>query len=118
MSQKYTCPGILTSAKTGDHFYFFFLMIRRPPRSTLFPYTTLFRSHVGPEERQALPLYLDFQEPWRSGGSDGGTSALATDRAADRAAARARGSGQLLALLRRERKMHFLRHHPSGAGHG
>src|SRR2546430_12539690 len=26
--------------------YFFFLMIRRPPRSTLFPYTTLFRSHV------------------------------------------------------------------------
>src|SRR5256885_12113635 len=27
-------------------FFFFFLMIRRPPRSTLFPYTTLFRSHV------------------------------------------------------------------------
>src|SRR2546422_6456366 len=27
--------------------YFFFLMIRRPPRSTLFPYTTLFRSPVG-----------------------------------------------------------------------
>src|SRR3712207_8435097 len=26
---------------------FFFLMIRRPPRSTLFPYTTLFRSAVG-----------------------------------------------------------------------
>src|SRR6266511_6407601 len=26
-------------------FLFFFLMIRRPPRSTLFPYTTLFRSH-------------------------------------------------------------------------
>src|SRR4029434_11360902 len=27
------------------HSLFFFLMIRRPPRSTLFPYTTLFRSH-------------------------------------------------------------------------
>src|SRR5207249_10716409 len=26
---------------------FFFLMLRRPPRSTLFPYTTLFRSHCG-----------------------------------------------------------------------
>src|SRR5207249_10390177 len=26
------------------HFTFFFLMVRRPPRSTLFPYTTLFRS--------------------------------------------------------------------------
>ena len=29
---------------------FFFLMIRRPPRSTLFPYTTLFRSNYGGEE--------------------------------------------------------------------
>src|ERR1022692_2564971 len=30
-------------------FFFFFLMIRRPPRSTLFPYTTLFRSeHASP----------------------------------------------------------------------
>src|SRR2546429_9643078 len=28
-------------------FLFFFLMIRRPPRSTLFPYTTLFRSRRG-----------------------------------------------------------------------
>src|SRR2546427_2349712 len=27
--------------------FFFFLMIRRPPRSTLFPYTTLFRSRLG-----------------------------------------------------------------------
>src|SRR2546425_9619105 len=31
--------------------FFFFLMIRRPPRSTLFPYTTLFRSQV-PREPQ------------------------------------------------------------------
>src|SRR6266513_2708778 len=29
-------------------FFFFFLMIRRPPRSTLFPYTTLFRSPPPP----------------------------------------------------------------------
>src|SRR2546427_12488678 len=29
---------------TNSHILFFFLMIRRPPRSTLFPYTTLFRS--------------------------------------------------------------------------
>src|SRR3989442_3060705 len=28
------------------YLFFFFLMIRRPPRSTLFPYTTLFRSQV------------------------------------------------------------------------
>src|SRR5256885_3193689 len=31
--------------------YFFFLMIRRPPRSTLFPYTTLFRSPAFFEEK-------------------------------------------------------------------
>src|SRR5437762_5995228 len=30
-----------------NFFIFFFLMIRRPPRSTLFPYTTLFRSEEG-----------------------------------------------------------------------
>src|SRR3712207_7331683 len=39
---------------------FFFLMIRRPPRSTLFPYTTLFRSQNGlssrPETQVALLL--------------------------------------------------------------
>src|SRR2546427_9474225 len=29
---------------SSSYFLFFFLMIRRPPRSTLFPYTTLFRS--------------------------------------------------------------------------
>src|SRR5256885_9192153 len=33
---------------------FFFLMIRRPPRSTLFPYTTLFRSHHRAQRLLAL----------------------------------------------------------------
>src|SRR3712207_8472674 len=42
--------------------HFFFLMIRRPPRSTLFPYTTLFRSDwrsSGPGQRSPLPLCSD-----------------------------------------------------------
>src|SRR2546423_14954993 len=34
---------------------FFFLMIRRPPRSTLFPYTTLFRSHNLRARRSSCP---------------------------------------------------------------
>src|SRR6266487_5861883 len=34
---------------------FFFLMIRRPPRSTLFPYTTLFRSRPDSPHRPARP---------------------------------------------------------------
>src|SRR5436305_10005432 len=38
-------------------FLFFFLLIRRPPRSTLFPYTTLFRSQV--EFRPRLDLQDD-----------------------------------------------------------
>src|SRR5258708_40313567 len=33
-----------------DPHFFFFLMIRRPPRSTLFPYTTLFRSFLSTDE--------------------------------------------------------------------
>src|SRR6266496_5629297 len=36
-------------------FFFFFLMIRRPPRSTLFPYTTLFRSGRRPRRRSRTP---------------------------------------------------------------
>src|SRR5215475_13839421 len=37
----------------ADGAVFFFLMIRRPPRSTLFPYTTLFRSPADGPEREA-----------------------------------------------------------------
>src|SRR5258708_38991148 len=40
--------------------FFFFLMIRRPPRSTLFPYTTLFRSAILAEFPSALPLIQEY----------------------------------------------------------
>src|SRR3712207_7536013 len=36
----------MTLTGYGRHAVLFFLMIRRPPRSTLFPYTTLFRSSI------------------------------------------------------------------------
>src|SRR5256885_6909459 len=39
-----------------DYLIFFFLMIRRPPRSTLFPYTTLFRSLLLPAFGYAIAL--------------------------------------------------------------
>src|SRR5206468_10645131 len=45
-------------------FFFFFLMIRRPPRSTLFPYTTLFRSllpYIAVWMAWGLALHLLFQ---------------------------------------------------------
>src|SRR6266853_6052742 len=40
------------------YYFFFFLMIRRPPRSTLFPYTTLFRSG-GDRRRRPRASFLD-----------------------------------------------------------
>src|SRR2546427_8494133 len=48
-------------SSTSPLFFFFFLMIRRPPRSTLFPYTTLFRSlRLRPDLRRgSLRLLLD-----------------------------------------------------------
>src|SRR3712207_7633147 len=39
-----TRSDVLVAIHDAHPIYFFFLMIRRPPRSTLFPYTTLFRS--------------------------------------------------------------------------
>src|SRR3989442_11052953 len=39
------CPICCETSATLPCWPFFFLMIRRPPRSTLFPYTTLFRSY-------------------------------------------------------------------------
>src|SRR5947209_20240834 len=63
--------SILTPC-TFHLFFFFFLMIRRPPRSTLFPYTTLFRSEgetvafVGPigcGKTTIMNLILRFLDP-------------------------------------------------------
>src|SRR3712207_7423990 len=48
--------------------FFFFLMIRRPPRSTLFPYTTLFRSQ-GCLYSRGLELSTEFKEARNQVGS-------------------------------------------------
>src|SRR5256885_11688172 len=49
-------------------FFFFFLMIRRPPRSTLFPYTTLFRSRASAPCSRSRPrcrdLYSRSRRTW------------------------------------------------------
>src|SRR4051812_49773360 len=79
-------------------FFFFFLMIRRPPRSTLFPYTTLFRSidlarkldwnysfvterDVFPEVTSGRPWlpqseWRDWDEPYKTSRSEEHTSEL------------------------------------------
>src|SRR5256885_12681472 len=56
--------------------FFFFLMIRRPPRSTLFPYTTLFRSDqltADWQPREFEPGPTVFAEWAIDGGIDGNT---------------------------------------------
>src|SRR5258708_29890169 len=45
-------------------FFFFFLMIRRPPRSTLFPYTTLFRSRHVQYYYRSLALVCTTPQNW------------------------------------------------------
>src|SRR5258705_5509335 len=52
-------------------FFFFFLMIRRPPRSTLFPYTTLFRSVDALEDHRELEMAESRQEKETGPSSDG-----------------------------------------------
>src|SRR6266702_7802077 len=54
-------------------FFFFFLMIRRPPRSTLFPYTTLFRSPCPGSAASGRP---DRRNAARAGRSEEHTSEL------------------------------------------
>src|SRR5262249_37243936 len=57
-SQPRVIPAaVISPSSHPSHLYhlsFFFLMIRRPPRSTLFPYTTLFRSPPSPTKSSNL----------------------------------------------------------------
>src|SRR5947208_8243620 len=62
-------------------YFFFFLMIRRPPRSTLFPYTTLFRSCLRSLTRVAhrneqCSLIYESRQCWLSMRSEEHTSEL------------------------------------------
>src|SRR2546422_10383893 len=93
-SSSVFCPSSWTSV-----FFFFFLMIRRPPRSTLFPYTTLFRSV--PRDGADARLRLDPALLLGRGDSAPGrrTALVRALRAADHAGVRAH---RVLALRRLE----------------
>src|SRR2546427_10376361 len=89
-------------------FVFFFLMIRRPPRSTLFPYTTLFRSAA------------DVKVPALLGGDDAHVLALrlgALARAArDRHLHLVRRADAAVAVLERDRHRHRVLHAVAAPG--
>src|SRR2546430_9388691 len=83
--------------------YFFFLMIRRPPRSTLFPYTTLFRSllagggfrhagHLAFDRNQNYPLPNLFVSMLQRMGIETGKFASSTGTMSDRKSTRLNSS--------------------------
>src|SRR2546423_7312687 len=55
------CHLFLWCCRFRLFFFFFFLMIRRPPRSTLFPYTTLFRSRSDYEKLDIAAYVSEFR---------------------------------------------------------
>src|SRR5712692_10697969 len=71
----YFCPGWCFRTFSCLFFrFFFFLMIRRPPRSTLFPYTTLFRS--SPRRLSRCSRRRACTTPWLGWRSEEHTSEL------------------------------------------
>src|SRR2546430_11435800 len=60
--------GTVGKSLKSEVLIFFFLMIRRPPRSTLFPYTTLFRSEVMAELRKCAGVFMPEAGQDRDGG--------------------------------------------------
>src|SRR5256885_7196143 len=87
--------------------FFFFLMIRRPPRSTLFPYTTLFRSlHGGRRWRPHCRIHFDR-----------GKSTSRTHRHSDRKSTRLNSSHLVISyavfcLKKKSEKLSRLRENP------
>src|SRR5258705_6805299 len=63
----------LLCADTSIFLFFFFLMIRRPPRSTLFPYTTLFRSRCNQQQRSDRLRWCESAGRPGSGSADAAT---------------------------------------------
>src|ERR1041385_1937574 len=55
----------MLSFASTHHYLYFFLMIRRPPRSTLFPYTTLFRSQIIRVNQRGAVAGLVMRDPHR-----------------------------------------------------
>src|SRR3712207_3265747 len=73
---------------------FFFLMIRRPPRSTLFPYTTLFRSHAGAFAKLEAPPRRHLKELRGVSGDVGGTIGVAVFDVGDKVHVSATSQGR------------------------
>src|SRR2546427_9514871 len=102
-------------------FFFFFLMIRRPPRSTLFPYTTLFRSATStplrvknwprarPRESCALGLSSEYSS--QSSARNGRWNQMAWSRSEEHTSELQSQSNLVCRLLLEKKKKKKTRHH-------
>src|SRR5256885_3012347 len=90
-------------------FFFFFLMIRRPPRSTLFPYTTLFRSLDSMARANGIAPLGAADSAARAAGAAGGA---ATPRPADRKSTRLNSSHLVISyavfFLKKKKKKDYI----------
>src|SRR5258708_31118918 len=86
--------------------HFFFLMIRRPPRSTLFPYTTLFRSRCSPPKtRSNRRLRWTPTRPM-------GCTAIANSSRSEEHTSELQSPDHLVCRLLLEKKIIYLGNHP------
>src|SRR5438876_1364219 len=101
------------------HFAVFFLLIRRPPSSTLFPYTTLFRSSIGRDSREMPSRFVCPLDRMRTGtgaAACASSSLLGSSRVEDRKSTRLNSSHPshlvcrlLLEKKKKKKKKHMRR---------
>src|SRR3712207_7664473 len=93
--------------------FFFFLMIRRPPRSTLFPYTTLFRSQAKREYNEAMADAAWIAEKL-GGPPDAGTAMVMPTSTVDRKSTRLNSSHANISYavfcLKKKKKTNYMTH--------
>src|SRR2546430_11617475 len=92
--------------------FFFFLMIRRPPRSTLFPYTTLFRSL-----RYAPPPWHAASCECCAGNGDGQATPMQRDRRSEEHTSELQSQSNLVCRLLLEKKKNTRRQATSISAH-
>src|SRR5438034_1659327 len=92
-------------------------MLRRPPRPTLFPYTTLFRSHGDAQRRPLQPRHQGVLPAAARGGQAEEGGALRRRPEADRKSTRLNSSHTVISYavfcLKKKKRLHSIHAHPS-----
>src|SRR2546426_9943318 len=94
-------------------FFFFFLMIRRPPRSTLFPYTTLFRSDYTGQRQHSDADFRNLNSRWHFPLANGWSLAATADFRSEEHTSELQSPCNLVCrlLLEKKKKTQTTTHH-------